>query len=84
MSEAVKRYTVGDCYIIGGSPEMLECSDGEYALAADHDRMIYGHKSEASYQLGELPELIQSSREECRPDDLRRAIDAALEACQCS
>lgn len=43
-------------------------------------RMIYGHKSEASYQPGELPELIHSSREECRPDDLRRAIDAAMEA----
>ena len=43
-------------------------------------RMIYGRKDEASYQLSELPELIQSSREECQPDDLRRAIDAAMEA----
>lgn len=38
-------------------------------------RMIYGHKDQASYQLSELHVLIQSSREECLPDDLRRAID---------
>lgn len=50
------------------------------AWLADQARMIYGHKDQASYQLSELPELIQSSREACRPDDLRRAIDEAMEA----
>lgn len=46
---------------------------------AGQARMIYGRKGEASYQLEELPEPIQSGREECRPDDLRRAIDEAME-----
>lgn len=38
-------------------------------------RMIRGYKDEASHQISELTELIQSDREECQPDDLRRAID---------
>lgn len=66
----------------------LEMDDERRALRQDavriewlasQARMIYGRKGEASYQLEELPELIHSDREECRPDDLRRAIDEAME-----
>lgn len=49
---------------------------------ASQARMIYGRKGEARYQLEELPEPIQSDREECRPDDLRRSIDEAMEAAE--
>ncbi len=66
----------------------LEMDDERRALRQDavriewlasQARMIYGRKGEASYQLEELSELIHSGREECRPDDLRRAIDEAME-----
>lgn len=64
---------------LGTTVERLRKDSERITWLAAQARMIYGHKGEASYQLGELQDLIQSSREECRPDDLRRAIDEAME-----
>lgn len=58
----------------------LEKDTARIDWLADQARMVYGRRDVGSYQLAELPYLIQSSREECRPDDLRRAIDEEMEA----
>ncbi|MEE4460760.1 hypothetical protein V2S84_01195 [Azotobacter chroococcum] len=39
MSEAVKRYDIGECNFIGGFSKMLEDEAGEWVYAADHDRI---------------------------------------------
>ena len=59
--------------------EVLRKDAERIEFLAREARMILGRRDGAVYQLSELPELIHSEREECRPDDLRRAIDAAMD-----
>lgn len=78
--EAVLDQRNAECDRLTGEVEALRKDATRIDWLAAQARMSWGHKEQAGWQLDDLPELVLSSREECRPDDLRRAIDEAMEA----
>ncbi|WP_349573068.1 hypothetical protein [Azotobacter salinestris] len=73
MSEAVKRYGIGECYTIGGYSQMLEDEAGEWVLAADHDRIVSSLTEAGVKMQAERDAAAQRCRElEAQVDQLKR------------